>query len=228
MKKTYLPVSEGGIRSWLKNFATKIGNHASKYAVTPSEVTDIQNAAIDYNALLNYADALGSFKQMFTQVKLEMRDGLPAGGTSSILAPMGTPPVMLSQPGFLGRVLAIANRIKGSVQYTVSDGEDLGLEGAVIHIDLSTVKPAITHISAFADKVVLRWKKKRMQGAVVSRSLDGIVWTEVDKPSHSPWEDTSPNQSAAGEWRYYRLRYLKNDKPVGLFSDTVMVLVSIA
>jgi hypothetical protein len=227
MKKTYLPETENGLRNWLQNFATKISDYASKYAITPSEVADIQNGAADYKALQNYADALGSFKQMFTKVKHESRNGLPPGSMPSVLTPMPAPPVLLAAPGFLIRATAIANRIKGSVQYTLSDGEDLGLEGAVIHIDYDAVKPTVSKITAFADKVVLRWKKRRMHGAIISRSLDGKVWVVVDKAFQSPWEDTSPNQTAAGEWRYYKLRYLKNDKPVGLSSDTVRVLVSI-
>jgi hypothetical protein len=227
MKKSFLPKSEDGLRNWLRNLATKIGGYAAKYVITPAEVTGIQTAANDYEAILDYANAVDSYKQKVNTVKAELRDGIPAGATPSILGAAPMPPMLTTDPGIVMGISAIANRIKGSLQYTISDGEDLGLEGAVVTVDYATVKPKISAITAFEDKVVLDWVKAGMQGVIISRSLDGTNWETVDKDFKSPWEDESFNRTSAAEWRYYRLRYLHNDQPVGLVSDVVKVLVSI-
>jgi hypothetical protein len=227
MKKSFLPKTEDGLRNWLRNLATKIGDHAAKYVITPAEVTSIQTAANDYEAILDYANSVDTYKQRVITVKTELRDGIPAGATPSVLGAAPTPPMLTTEPGIVAGVSAIANRIKGSMQYTVSDGEDLGLEGAVVTIDYANVKPKISAVTAFEDKVVLDWVKAGMEGVSISRSRDAVNWTVVDKDFKSPWEDESFNLTSAAEWRYYRLRYLHNDVPVGLVSDVVKVLVSI-
>jgi hypothetical protein len=227
MKKSYLPKSEEGLRSWLRNLATKIGDYAVKYVITPGEVTSIQTAADDYEALLDFANAVDTYKQKVNTAKVELRDGVPAGSSPGVLVAPPVQPIITTEPGIVAGVSAIANRIKGSLQYTVSDGEDLGLEGAVVTIDYANVKPKISAVTAFEDKVVLDWVKAGMEGVSISRSRDAVNWTVVDKDFKSPWEDESFNLTEAAEWRYYRLRYLHNDVPVGLVSDVVKVLVSI-
>jgi len=227
MKKAYLPRTEDGLRNWLNNLASKIGDYASKYGITPTEMADIGAAAADYSAILAFDAAMDTYVQKITAIKNEMRDGMPPGGSPSIMGTMPTVPMPMSQPGFLPRVASIANRIKAHIAYTVADGENLGLEGAVTTFDPSTAKPRISNAQVLPDMVVIEWVKGRMQGVIVERSLDGTNWREVDKDMRSPWEDTSPNRTAAAEWRHYRLRYLLNDKPVGLYSDVVSLLVSI-
>lgn len=227
MKKPYLPRTENELRAWLNNLASKIASYATKYAITPAEVTDIQASATDFEAMINYTQALDTFLQGATARKAELRDGVPAGGTPSVPGTAPVAPTLSAAPGFLPRIVAIANRIKGSTAYTVADGEALGLEGTAVVVDLKTVKPRVTAITAFEDQVVIEWVKGRMQGVVVESSPDGSTWTHRDKDFKSPWEDKAPNRGTEAEWRHYRLRYLNNDTPVGLYSDPVRVLVSI-
>lgn len=227
MKKSYLPKSDPALRAWLNNLNTKIGAYATKYVVTTAEQDDIEAAATDFAAMLDYADAVTAYGQNITARKNELRDGVPAGGTPSVATAPPTPPTLTCVPGFVGRITSICNRIKGSTQYTVADGEDLGLEGAPVELDLNTVQPRISAINVFEDKVVLDWVKGRLQGVIVQSSPDGSTWTQRDKDFRSPWEDTAPNRGNEAEWRYYRLRYLYRDQPVGKYSEISKVLVSI-
>ncbi|MCF8257795.1 MAG: hypothetical protein K9J06_09585 [Flavobacteriales bacterium] len=227
MKKYFLPNTDLGLRDWLRNMANKIGDYATKYGITAMEVMDLQASATDFEALLAHADAMASYGQSVTGRKNELRDGVPPGGSPSVIGTMPTIPMLTTAPGIVKRASAIANRIKAHIAYTVADGENLGLEGAVTVFDPSTSMPRISGTQVLPDMVVIEWVKGRMQGVIVERSLDGSTWKEVDKDMRSPWEDTSPNRTAAAEWRHYRLRYLLNDKPVGLYSEVVSLLVSI-
>lgn len=227
MKKRYLPAADPALRAWLNNLNTKIGAYATKYAVTTAELADIDAAATDFAAILDYHEAIGTYGQSITGRKNELRDGVPAGGTPSVATTPPTPPTLTCVPGFLGRISSICNRIKGNTAYTTADGEALGLEGTATTVDLNTVKPRISGTTALADKVVIDWVKGGMQGVTVESSLDGTNWAKRDKDFRSPWDDTAPNRGTEPEWRHYRLRYLYQDQSVGLYSDVVRVLVSI-
>jgi hypothetical protein len=227
MKKAYLPKSDAGIRTWLNNLNEKIPAYATKYAVTTEERADMAAAATDFGAMLDYAEAISTYGQSITARKNELRDGVPAGGTPSVTTAPPIPPTLTCEPGFLRRISSICNRIKDNTAYTTADGEALGLEGASIIVDLTTVKPRISGTTALADMVVIDWVKGGMQGVTVESSLDGANWTARDKDFRSPWEDTAPNRGTEPEWRHYRLRYLFQDRSVGLYSDVVKVLVSI-
>lgn len=227
MKKYFLPRTDDGLRNWMRNLADKLGDYAPKYSIMATELADVNDSANDFEVMLNYVDALDSYRQNITAYKNELRDGLPPGASASAVGTAPTVPVPVVQAGFVPRMTAIANRIKAHIAYTVADGENLGLEGAVTAVDVSTAKPRISGSQVLPDMVIIEWVKGCMQGVIVERSLDGTNWREVDKDMRSPWEDTSPNRTAAAEWRYYRLRYLLNDRPVGLYSDVVSLLVSI-
>lgn len=228
MRKSYLPNTEPALRDWLNNLHGKIGDYATKYAVTAAEQGDMEAAAMDFAAMLAYVEANNTYGQGLIARKNELRDGIPYGGTPSVTAAPPTPPTLTYEPGFIVRISKICNRIKGSIHYTLADGESLGLEGGDIVIDLNTVKPRISGITVLADKVVIEWVKGSMQGVVVQSSRDGSTWIQRDKDFRSPWEDTQANTVTDAEWRHYRLRYLHRDQPVGLFSDVVRVLVSIS
>jgi len=50
---------------------------------------------------------------------------------------------------------------------------------------------------------------------------------KIGRDTRSPYEDERKNLSDKPEDRYYKLRYIKNDKPIGLEGDVVKVLAEI-
>src|SRR5690606_7028229 len=58
----------------------------------------------------------------------------------------------------------IAKMIKSKPAYTVSIGEDLGIEGPVETFDPQTIKPVVSSIIATLTKVVIDWVKGPMDG----------------------------------------------------------------
>ena len=88
-------------------------------------------------------------------------EGIQAGAVSSILPSVpvtpAAPPTVA--PDIFGRATAIGNRIKAHKDYTLADGNDLGLEGAIISTDLSTVKPKL-NITLNAGKPEITWNSR--------------------------------------------------------------------
>jgi hypothetical protein len=111
--------------------------------------------------------------------------------------------------------------------WTYEIGRALGVYIERAPVDLATVKPRITGVEVHPDMVILDWVRGRMDGVAVYGSYDGTNFQLIDKDNKSPYEDTRTNRIQGAEWRFYKLRYLKNDKEVGLFSDIVNALVSI-
>ena len=121
------------------------------------------------------------------------------------------------------------NRIQGEGNFEEADMEALGAR--VVHTppDLNTVKPRVTLVTVLMAQVILDWIKGRMEGVIIYGSHDGTTWTEIGRDLKSPYEDTRSNRTAGvAEVRYYKMRYMKDDKAVGLESDVIKVVVDIA
>ena len=108
------------------------------------------------------------------------------------------------------------------------DGQTLGIRVEHEKPDLNTVKPKITGITILPAFVEIDWRKSGMDGVYVHGSYDGNSFEQIGTDNRSPWEDTRPNQTpGVAETRHYKMQYMVNDKPVGLFSDVVKVVVQI-
>lgn len=114
-----------------------------------------------------------------------------------------------------------------NANWTFAIGRQLGVYVDRTPVDLNTVKPRVTNVEVHPDMVIIDWVRGRLDGVVVYGSYDGSNFAVIEKDFKSPWEDKRPNRTPGAEWRYYKLRYLKGDKEVGLFSETTNVLVSI-
>lgn len=108
------------------------------------------------------------------------------------------------------------------------DGETLGIRVFSEKPDLNTVKPVITGITLLPAFVEIDWRKAGMDGVFVHGSFDGSSFAQIGTDNRSPWEDTRTNQVLGeAEVRHYKMQYMVADKPVGLFSDVVKVVVQI-
>ncbi len=108
------------------------------------------------------------------------------------------------------------------------DGETLGIRVEHEQPDLNTVKPIITGLTLLPAFVEIDWRKNGMDGVFVHGSFDGSSFTQIGTDNRSPWEDRRPNQvPGEAEVRHYKMQYMVADKPVGLFSDVVKVVVQI-
>jgi len=144
---------------------------------------------------------------------------------------------------------ALANKSKVSNNYTEAIGLDMGIVAVKPVIDLLDCQPVITEVIAMMDHIRLGWLKSVYQGVVIFGAkreqvrelnitdesedqaglaiLQNLVWEEIGRDSFSPFEDRRTNLSDAPEIRFYKMRYIYNDEPVGLESEIVSVLADI-
>src|SRR3990172_8143200 len=133
-KQRFLSDSDQGKITWLGNFSGKLAGtagYATKYNITPEEIADLVAGHLYISFWADYLNQYKEYLKKVTAYKNELRDGVPAGGSASVEP---TPPVLgivppAVAPGIFKRAIAIANRIKVHIGYTVADGQDLGLEG---------------------------------------------------------------------------------------------------
>jgi hypothetical protein len=109
-----------------------------------------------------------------------------------------------------------------------ADAELMGIRRIKGKQDPNTAVPVISSITVLPDQIIFDWVKSSFQGISIEGSYDGITWVEIGRDFRSPYEDTRRNRQAGQpEARYYRFRYLLNDKGVGLYSAVTKVTAEI-
>ncbi len=226
-KKSYLPRGDNDKAGWLTNFAAKLPTYSAKYGVTAAQVTDMQNSDACFRYWLDYKTIFQEFQSKVTAYKNELRSGVPAGATPSLAPVIPVPPAAppAVPPGIFVRATAIGNAIKEHVDYVLSDGTDMGLEGAEDAIDTENVKPVLT-ITLVAGVPRIKWKKQGLDGIEIHVMRNNAPYTFLAIDTVPDYDDTFP-LPAAGQsavWKYKAI-YLFSDERVGQWSDEVSVTV---
>ena len=241
-KKYYLPSEDAKLSVWFQNLSSKIGAYASKYGLTPAEVTFIQNAAAYFLFWFTALSQLKAAVQKVSAFKREILHGVKPGGSPSVVPAdilFGTVPTAVN-PGILGFTRSIIGRIKKHQAYTVADGEDLKIEGDESTEDIHALKP-IFKIEKEGGHPNLIWSKGISQGVKikVARTAPGPM---PPPPMGSPGPvnfqflaiDTQPDYldstplPAYGQtevWSYCMI-YILNDEEIGDWSEIQSVLVT--
>lgn len=242
-KSTYLPNGEYDKNIWLGNFSAKLVSIGPTVGITQAEITATTNDAKAVAYVLNCQTILKSDSQERTKYKDLLFDG-------EIGSPLGDLPALpdLSDAptavpaGVFKRIAKIVQRIKNHPSYNDSIGKALDIIGADQVIDYENLKVQITVRHTNDDGVALDYVKGQMQGVVVyagtleQPATNGtnppattdqtpvMVWSEIGRATVSPYIDTRDNASNQPEKRYYQMRYLLKDQPVGKDSDTIIVI----
>jgi len=124
-------------------------------------------------------------------------------------------------------LLRVLNMIQRAANFIESDAEAMGIRVVSEPIDLRTVKPVISGLTSFPEQIIVDWVKGGLSGVKVYGSYDGKNFTVIGQDSRSPFEDTRKNQTDQPEVRYYKLRYMKDDKLVGVESTIYQILAEI-
>jgi hypothetical protein len=123
------------------------------------------------------------------------------------------------------------------------DGQTMGIRVEKPPFDPSTVKGKITGVDSTPEAVIIDFVKGRLQGVIIETLEEGSavppppgtppppgnepVWKKLDVDNRSPYEDKRLNKSTKPEDRYYRIRPMMDNKPVGIYSDIVKVVASV-
>jgi hypothetical protein len=228
-KHYFVPKGDLERVDWLKNFSGKVGGYQLKYNIDPLEVTDTQNGYLNIAYWMDNQHQSKEYQKKLTGFKDEMLGGVPAGGTASVQPspPVFAAPPTAVAPGILKRATALGNVIKNKSTYTVADGEDLGLEGTEITVDLDSIKPAIKLVLVAGGHPEVKWTKQGMDGIeiYVDRGTGTYVLLAFD--THPDYMDTAPLPAtgATAVWNYKSI-YRFGDNQVGLWSDVVSITVT--
>lgn len=226
MANNYLPRTDSEKEAWLKNFANKINQYASKYNIAAAEVADIQAALQHYSYYLNYKIQYSEYIKKLNAYLKEIKDGITAGGipsTAPVLPTFSAAPAV-AVPGIFNRVMAIVRRIKGHIGYTVADGADLSIEGVSVKKvkpNLVTTQPVIKVRLMEGGQPEIIWSKNGMDALEIwvdRGDNNGFVLLDVDtKPNYT---DNTELPEKAALWMYKAI-YRLDDKIVGHWSDIV-------
>lgn len=228
-KQYFLPRPDLEKQQWLNNFATKLPTYAVKYNISADEVDDMTDSAAYWSYWLNGKNLTEDYNKKFTQFKNELRDGIPAGASPSVApAPpiLGVAPTAVA-PGIFARATAIANVIKSKSNYTIADGQDLGIEGPESGDIPEDIKPAIKIRLIEGGRPEIVWKKQGMDALEiwVDRGTGTFIFLAIDTVPNYTDTFALPAAGATAIWKYKAI-YRLDDTQAGMWSDVVSVTVT--
>jgi hypothetical protein len=127
-------------------------------------------------------------------------------------------------PDIFGRASTLAVRIKNSPSYTEAIGQDLGIIGAEVIVDLNSLKPVLT-LSLTAGHPHIGWSKQGMDSLeLLADRGDGKGFVPVTFTTNTDYADNSPLPAAgvSAVWKYKAV-YRLNDAQVGQWSDVATI-----
>lgn len=203
-KAIFYPRQEAEIITYYDTVVKALIGVASKYNIP----TGLLNELTDYSIKLLKAKQKSDADQLIASASVEAKNKTFEGARSELVREL--------------------KRLTDLEIFDEADAKTMGIRKEVVEEDISLAKAIISSITVLPDEVVLDWVKGKMDGVVIYSSFDGAGFEQIGIDIRSPYEDRRRNKIAGQpEVRYYKLRYLKNDKEIGLFSDVVCVAVLI-
>jgi hypothetical protein len=226
-KVSFFPGGDAALGIWMNNFSSKLGTHATSVGVSSAEVTSTQKDAAFYNYTVNLVELakqtvnnMVGYKKLLKHASAQQHlSALPVFPTAA------TPPPAVAE-GMLDRISKMVVRIKASVNYTDSIGQDLGIIAPETTIDASTLQPNLT-VKLDAGRPHIKCSKGIADGVdlYVDRN-DGQGFVFVVRLLKLDYIDTAslPAATPFADWHYKALYIIGNDN-VGLMSSVVSVIV---
>ena len=226
-KRSFLPIKEEDRNLWLKNFADKLPLYAAKYAIHTTEVQKVKLCAANFNYWLEYQYALQTFTKSVTTFRKSLNNDAGLALTIPQLPSLGNPP-NLAPAGMIKFIMSVGHRIKKHIDYTPSDGYDLGLITNKKHntIDIKQVKPTLELKRMEGGQVQVVWHKPDGIDALeihVDRS-DGKGYVLCDIDTKPNYTDHAPLPLQPAWWKYMAI-YRVDDKIIGQWSDSCKIMV---
>jgi hypothetical protein len=223
-KKVAVPSTQEGMPPYASNVNEKLttGGLGLKYGLSSDEMNKASAYAVNIPSIINQTESAIATAQSLVIAKEEM-----IYDAKSFYKEMG-------------------HAMQKHASYDPADMEALGFFVLETPPDPNTAKPVISKTTLLPDQVILDWVKGPWDGVyiesyVVSTAPGGgtpgtpsptpgaptPLWVKIGEDEKSPYEDTRTNVGPHPETRFYRMRYKKDNKPIGLWSDVVKVIVEI-
>jgi len=226
-KKSFMPKADLEKQQWLQNFASKLGTYQAKYTLAAADITDMQNGSAYFNYWMNYRNQFEVYFRKLTEFKNEVRDGVPSGASASVapvVPAMAAAPTAVA-PGIFARASALGSIIKTKPNYTVADGQDLGIEGAEDSTDPQTMQPTLRLRLVSGGHPEIVWTKHGMDGIEIwaDHGTGAFAFLAIDTVPN--YTDTSALPSGTAQLWKFKAIYRLADEQVGSWSDVVSITV---
>ena len=131
--------------------------------------------------------------------------------------------------GIIERTRSFVRRLKESANYNEAVGADFRVLPVDDGDDISEseAKPDLKGRTMAQSNVDIDFVRGSFDGVEIERQRGDNVndWQSIGRFYKSPAEDDAPPVTAnAPETRRYRARYLKGNKPIGVYSDIISVV----
>ena len=227
MAADWLPRDGQSLCEWAENAKIEFSPIATPLGFSAAEVTAF---VLDCHYCLFVCRAAADADSN-ARAWVQARETLLSGNSNSgILAfPNGTLPTQpvtaAPLPGILTRFRAFAKRVKGSPSYTPAVGQALRLVGSTSPVDPANAKPKLRVKPLPMFQSELQWPRLSFSGALTRSQRDGEAgWTDHGIKTSNTFVDDRPLAEAnKPEVRRYQQIYVRNDVPVGQWSDVVEV-----
>ncbi len=200
-KDDYLPNGDGDLTTWTSTFETELAANGPTLGVTPTEITNMTNAA----KAIRTAIATAATKQQEAKQAVAAKNAQIATSFAII------------RPG--------VKRAKTSANYTVAIGNAMGIVGTDNQPDWATYKPVLS-AQVRPGHVDLFFEKKGVEAVNIYTRLKGqSAWQKLAQDRHAPYVDNRPGAvPGQSENREYMAIGVLNDNEIGQQSDIVSVV----
>ena len=227
MKSDFLPSQLDALCEWCENMKIEFAQVASSLGFTSPEIlaylADLSWVIYDCRSSKD-AQTNGAAWVQFRKTHLYGNAGQPVGtppGTTAPTPPAGIPPAN----GLITRIRAVVSRIKVAPAYTPTLGQTLRIIPNATTVDDASAKPDTRGKALPMFKAEVRCKRGDFDAVRTRCRIDGDPdWTDLGLSVGTTLVDERP-PAAPGkpEVRTYEQIYVRNNQPVGQWSDSVRV-----
>lgn len=230
MNQDYLPKDETGLVEWFQNWSLKFSHHGTNLGFSELEIKRVQDDAIIVQNVVTGTVNVQTNRNEYTNFKRIILYGKKDSPTPEY--PIFTNPALPTglsiglASGIIDRTRTFVKRLKLSPNYNESVGADFRvIPSKSQSIATSEAKPSIKG-RALANSIIdIDFVRNEFDGIEVEMQRGNVnEWTSIGRFYKSPAEDNVPPITPnSAENRRYRARFLKGNKPIGLYSDIISV-----
>ena len=230
-KQPFLPGADADKQTWLNNFVDKLMNaangYATKYSIPAATITLLDNGRKWVNATMADLSAVRTGSQALTAFKDQLFTG--SGPITTPAAPIfATAPAVPVFAGVFTLATSTGAAMKAQPYYSVTDGQDLGLEGAVVATPAAPLPPVLKLVSSILGSVTISFHKDSHDAAKFQgRAAGTLAWADLGTFMASPFHDIRPLAAPAiPEVREFRACFSDKDVPSNAWSDILSATVT--
>jgi hypothetical protein len=223
MPADWYPTRLPDLGPWHANFDTEAAASGTTLGLTAGNVTQIGEDSTLATAVVNYVEAVESFRQEVTAFKEAVLNGDPlVAMPSAPVAPTTLAFGLGALPGIQARTRGFVAIIKASPNYTTAVGEAYGIVGASGALATPGLKASAVPGSSH---VTLRIAKGGYSVIAIDMRRGGGDWAQIGVSQTAVFTDVSAALSAGQpEQREYRAQGMVQNARVGDLSTVVSVV----